>query len=504
MGVLADRTGVEAALERSAAGRRPTPIVLQETAAVSVRRHAFKHIRRMAVLVCTDALTLLALREIVHAARDAAALGTGTARVLEYLVPRGTVQGPQLFAALVLTLMVLGMYGTGDKRRPGPRIVLASFVALGPIFWNNLWTSLSPWVFESYLASATVAAAVLITERSVVDWAVRVARRLMGSRDRTLVVGPAEAARKAAGYGAVNRELGLEVVGFVDADEAPAADALGGPAELVGVINDRRIDTIILSGDLDGETFRSVLDIGIHAGCRILSVPRNTSNGLIVPEMVTYRGVPLIQLTNPGLQGDQLAIKRMLDLVVGTIGLVVLSPLFLVIAAAIRLESPGPVFFTQMRVGEGGRRFRMFKFRSMAARADGLKGGLRDDSVYGDPRLFKMARDPRVTRLGRFLRRSSLDELPQLINVVRGEMSLVGPRPPIPEEVALYEEHHYARFAMKPGMTGPWQVGGRNRVTDFDEVILLEQGYMRGWNIWKDLAILARTVPSVLRMEGAY
>jgi lipopolysaccharide/colanic/teichoic acid biosynthesis glycosyltransferase len=125
-------------------------------------------------------------------------------------------------------------------------------------------------------------------------------------------------------------------------------------------------------------------------------------------------------------------------------------------------------------------------------------------SIYEDSRLFKVRNDPRVTRIGAFLRRTSLDELPQLWNVLLGHMSLVGPRPPLPCEVALYEEHHYARLNMRPGMTGPWQASGRNRITDFEEVVRLESAYIRQWSIWKDLAILLKTVPVVLRMDGAH
>ncbi|HEU4990675.1 MAG TPA: sugar transferase [Gemmatimonadaceae bacterium] len=491
-------------MQPTLASSKPTPIVLQETAAVAVRMHAFRGLRRVLVLVTADALILLTLRVLLKVIRDDAALGSWAADFLRAIIPRGTVPMAQLFASLVLTLMILGMYGTGDKRRASGRIVLASFVALGPIFWNALWHAFDPAIVVAFLFTGAVVSATLVTERAALDLVVRRVRLLTGSRERTLVVGPAEAARKTVGFGAVNEELGLSVVGFVDASESPAPDALAGICGLVHVIRDQRVDTIILSGELAAEQFSDILDIGTRAGCRMLSVPRNTASGIVVPEMISYRGVPLIQLTNPGLTGQQLALKRAVDLLGSAIGLALLSPLFLVIAVGIKLESRGPVFFRQTRVGAGGRRFKIFKFRSMVATAEAQKAELFDESVYGDPRLFKMKNDPRVTRLGRFLRKSSLDELPQLINVLLGQMSLVGPRPPVPDEVALYEEHHYTRFAMKPGITGPWQVGGRNRVTDFEEVILLEQGYMSEWNILKDVGILLRTIPAVLQMDGAY
>jgi len=170
----------------------------------------------------------------------------------------------------------------------------------------------------------------------------------------------------------------------------------------------------------------------------------------------------------------------------------------------VKAASPGPMFFTQERVGQGGRKFRIIKFRTMVDGAEQRRDELLSRSLYSDGRLFKVPNDPRITPLGRWLRRTSIDELPQLVNVLRGEMSLVGPRPPLPSEVALYEEHHYARFDVKPGITGPWQVAGRNGVTSFEEVLGLERNYIRNWSVWADMRLLAATIPVVVRMRGAF
>jgi exopolysaccharide biosynthesis polyprenyl glycosylphosphotransferase len=224
------------------------------------------------------------------------------------------------------------------------------------------------------------------------------------------------------------------------------------------------------------------------------------------PEVVWRRGQPLVELRAVALRGQQLVLKRLLDLAGASLLLVLLWPTLLAIALAVRLDSRGPAVFGQRRLGRHGRLFRCFKFRSMHADAEQR---LRDDPALHAEYLrndFKLPedRDPRITRVGRFLRKTSLDELPQLWNVLRGDMSLVGPRPPLPCEVELYEEHHYTRFDMKPGMTGPWQVSGRNRITDFDEVLQLECSYLRQWSIWKDIEILVRTIPEVLKMKGAH
>jgi exopolysaccharide biosynthesis polyprenyl glycosylphosphotransferase len=261
---------------------------------------------------------------------------------------------------------------------------------------------------------------------------------------------------------------------------------------------------VIFTGHIDEHLFSELLVIADAAGCNVYTLARPATITGHVPQLVWLRGVPLVQLTRPGAQGQQLVVKRAVDLAVAAAGLVVLAPLLAVVACAVRLSSPGPVIFRQRRVGAGGRLFDILKFRSMVDGADAQRGELTAQSIYEDGRLFKLPLDPRVTGVGRFIRRTSLDELPQLWNVLRGEMSLVGPRPPLPSEVALYEEHHYSRFDMKPGITGPWQVNGRNRVTDFDEVIRLETAYLRRWMIWKDFAILLRTIPVVLRMDGAH
>jgi len=173
------------------------------------------------------------------------------------------------------------------------------------------------------------------------------------------------------------------------------------------------------------------------------------------------------------------------------------------VAIAVKLDSRGPVFFKQGRAGVGGKLFDIVKFRTMRVGAHEEREALQHLNEYPDERLFKIKVDPRVTRVGRFLRRTSLDELPQLFNVLRGEMSLVGPRPCLPEELTHYFERDMTRLFVVPGVTGPWQVSGRNEILDFDKVVRLELEYIQSWSIFTDLLILARTVPALFR-RGAY
>jgi exopolysaccharide biosynthesis polyprenyl glycosylphosphotransferase len=204
-----------------------------------------------------------------------------------------------------------------------------------------------------------------------------------------------------------------------------------------------------------------------------------------------------LQLNPVRLGIPQLAVKRTMDVLLTLFGLALIWPLLVAVAIAVKLDSSGPVLFRQTRIGVGGRRFGMIKFRTMVVGADGLKASLQHLNDYPDARLFKIKVDPRVTRLGKYLRKYSLDELPQLWNVVRGDMSLVGPRPCVPEEMEQYAQHHLERLTVVPGVTGPWQVNGRNNILDFEEVVRLDREYIQSWSLTKDVIILVRTIPTL-------
>lgn len=193
----------------------------------------------------------------------------------------------------------------------------------------------------------------------------------------------------------------------------------------------------------------------------------------------------------------QWALKRLIDIVGSLVGLILLSPLMLGVALAIRMETPGAVIYRQERIGFRGRRFYMYKFRSMRQDADQLFTQLAEQNETNGG-MFKMFNDPRVTRVGRFIRKYSIDELPQLYNVLKGDMSLVGPRPPIVRELAHYSGWHYFRFATLPGLTGLWQVSGRSRIQEFDTVVRLDCQYIANWNCWLDAELLLKTFRVVL------
>lgn len=193
-------------------------------------------------------------------------------------------------------------------------------------------------------------------------------------------------------------------------------------------------------------------------------------------------------------------LKRLLDIVGSIVGLLILSVVFIPIAIAILLDNPGPIFFTQERYGLHGRPFKIRKFRSMVVNADELKAIVENEAKG---LIFKNEQDPRVTRLGRFLRKSSLDELPQFWNVLVGEMSLVGTRPPTADEVIHYRDHHWQRLNVKPGLTGEWQVNGRSAIKDFEEIVDLDLRYQKLWNPIYDLIIIVKTIQVLLARTGA-
>lgn len=211
---------------------------------------------------------------------------------------------------------------------------------------------------------------------------------------------------------------------------------------------------------------------------------------------------PEIEAPASGLRGWRAWVKRAVDVVIAAAALLVLFPLMLAAALAIKLDSPGPAVFTQTRIGKGGRRFQLYKFRSMYQNAEDVRASLLHLNEAWGP-IFKIRSDPRITRIGGILRHSSIDELPQLINVLKGEMSLVGPRPPLPEEVAQYGRRATGRLSVTPGLTCLWQVGGRSNIP-FDQWVELDLEYIRNQSLWLDFKILVRTIPAVLSGKGAH
>ncbi len=262
-------------------------------------------------------------------------------------------------------------------------------------------------------------------------------------------------------------------------------------------------DEVIISGiDLGDEELLDLVEHAHRSGVKVRLAPTTTELLTQRAEYVPGQGVPLFELRPPVFAGLDWTVKRCFDIAVSGLIIAIASPAWLLAALAVKLDSPGPVFYRDRRVGLGEREFGMFKFRSMYTNASERQASLEQDNEASGP-LFKIKDDPRVTRIGRFMRRYSIDELPQVLNVLRGEMSLVGPRPlPLRDYVQL-EDWHRKRYLVLPGMTGLWQVSGRIELT-FDDLVRLDFYYLENWSIWLDISILAKTLPAVLARRGAY
>ncbi|MDQ7030920.1 MAG: sugar transferase [Ardenticatenia bacterium] len=325
---------------------------------------------------------------------------------------------------------------------------------------------------------------------------------------RLLIVGAGERGRTLMRHIVAHPELGYQIVGFVDDDPQRQQNigrirALGDTSCLPELVQQLNVDEVIIT--LPWQYHRKImriLDQCERENVRSRIVPDVFQLSLSHVYLDEIKGIPLIGTREPPLQGWNFAIKRMMDIAVAGALLVLLAPLMAIIALLIKLDSPGPVLFKQVRVGRYGRPFTLYKFRSMYADAEERLAELLPFNEADGP-LFKMRHDPRVTRVGRWLRRFSLDELPQLWNVLKGDMSLIGPRPALPQEVEQYEAWHRKRLEVPPGLTGLWQTSGRSDMP-FEEMCLLDIYYAERWSPWLDAIIFFKTIPAILFGRGAY
>ena len=298
---------------------------------------------------------------------------------------------------------------------------------------------------------------------------------------------------------------GHEVIGILPLqdDEKNNPEINGPPNDFAGVLRTHTIDEVVFA--LDGD--RNVNLSPYLKTCKKIGIPARILPALWQPgdkalSIEKCQDVPFLTIRVSNFNATGLLYKRMLDLVGGLVGTIAVFILYPFVAVAIKLDSPGPVFFKQKRMGSHGRIFNLYKFRTMYQDAEQKRQQLMAQNEMNGA-MFKMARDPRITRVGKWLRKTSLDEFPQFLNVLLGEMSLVGTRPPMIEEVEQYKPQHLKRISAKPGITGLWQVSGRNKITDFDEVVELDCKYLDHWRFVDDIKILLKTVLVVLQRKGA-
>ena len=391
------------------------------------------------------------------------------------------------------------LYGIINGTTTGIVIMVVLVFVSRPTFYSRL-------IF--FYAGALIVLLLSLSRLIKNMWLRHMRRRGVGVA-RAIIVGAGEVGRTVMRTIVAHANLGYDIVGFVDDDPLKGTTdigrfkGLGGLDNLPLLVQDEAIDEVIVT--LPWQYHRKIL--AIMAQCE-----RENVRARIVPDLFQMTlsrmsinemaGIPLISVKQVRISAFALLFKRAVDVAFALFVLVCAAPLMGLIALSIKLDSPGPVLFRQERMGKGGKPFTLYKFRSMAVGAEEQKELLRDLNEADGP-LFKIKGDPRITRLGRWLRRLSLDELPQFYNVLRGDMSLIGPRPPLAEEVAQYQPWHMRRLEIAPGITGLWQVSGRSELP-FDEMALLDIYYVEQWSPALDVKILLRTIPTVLFGDGAY
>jgi len=329
-----------------------------------------------------------------------------------------------------------------------------------------------------------------------------------------LIVGDGKRARSVSDMISANRQWGARIIGFIDADNAAKFNILplrrindipvvGNLEILPRLIKARRIDWVIFAAENNGlEHIRKAVDECHLMGIKTIQIADMPARPKIISKIVEFDDRLLIVSDPEPHASLSLALKNILDRILALAGLIVLSPLMVVIALSIKISSPGPVLFKQKRLGLHGRAFVLYKFRTMVRNADKLKKALLPINEMDGP-VFKIKNDPRVTPLGGFLRKTSLDELPQLFNVLKGDMSIVGPRPPLAGEVKRFEPWQRRKLSVKPGITCLWQISGRNQIK-FQEWMKMDLEYIDRWSLWLDFKIMARTIPAILTRRGAY
>ena len=409
--------------------------------------------------------------------------------------------------AAPITVLVFAQAGLYRQRelRPGAGRILSSLIVVALIVLAFGLGTGYDFATSGLIPTSVVMSAIAIgLLRAAYESASLELMRAIGIRRRVVLVGEGESlARLRRSLSAGGSGLTYEVVGAVAAEDVPGLRLLGSRAELQLVLDVVRPDEVILAeADFDERTVLEVVDQAHRQGIRVRLAPDTTELLVQRGEYVPAEGAPLFELRPPVLTGWDWTVKRGFDIVSSALVALLLLPLWLLVALAIKLDSRGPVFFVDRRVGVGEREFGMLKFRTMVAEAAALQPEL-EEANEAEGALFKIRDDPRVTRVGRLLRRLSLDEIPQIVNVLKGEMSLVGPRPLPLRDYRLLEDWHRRRYAVLPGMTGLWQISGRSGLT-FDDLVRLDFTYIENWSIWLDITIIARTIPAVITRRGAY
>jgi exopolysaccharide biosynthesis polyprenyl glycosylphosphotransferase len=410
--------------------------------------------------------------------------------------------------AYLVTVLLFARSGLYTKRaeRPGlARIVASLFQTMALVFAFAVVNGNEYSSYYIFYGSLFFAVAYVTTLRFVYERVTGALLRLAGYQRRTVLVGTGEHIEDVASALRDGSDTSINVIGFVSITPRPdnGIVSLGTLEHLPEVLEDHRVDEVVIADpDFPQQQAVELVDQCHQRGVRVRIAPSTMEILVHRAEFVPGQSVPLFELRPPVFEGVDFLLKRTFDVVGAVLLLFFLSPFFPAIAVAIKLSSRGSVFYPSLRPGIGGRSFACWKLRTMYRDADQRQADLESINEASGA-LFKIKDDPRMTPVGRMLRRFSLDELPQLWNVVRGEMSLVGPRPLPLRDYERLEDWHKKRYLVLPGITGLWQISGRSEL-DFDDLVRLDFLYLERWSVFLDLSILVKTVPAVFSRRGAF
>jgi len=463
-------------------------------------RHVARRLARLVFLLSADLLAVGAYALLVEASRFAFWTPPGYGVAVDQLLPTGSILAQGFPVVVMLTVAALGGYTVADPAHAITRRILAAALVVNLPAWAALWEGTAPLLAESdLLLTAGLALCLILAFRASRAVLRTVAPRRLRAARVLLVAGEREI-RRAYAHPVLSDARLYSIRGAFDPAELREPGAL---EVFCQSLRRSDADTVVLCcGPLGDEAFGVVVDAANAMGCDLVSLGRTREGSVARP---APRTPALTRLASPVSRTIQLFVKRGVDIVGACIGLLLAAPVLAILALAVRIESRGPVLFGHRRVGAWGRPFRCLKFRTMRVDAEQL---LRSDpAMYSEyvRNNYKLpdGRDPRITRVGRLLRKTSLDELPQLWNVLRGDMSLIGPRPVVPDELTEYGGQRRMLLSVKPGITGEWAITGRSAV-GYPRRAEIEIGYVRRWRLSADLSILWRTFPAVLTRRGAH
>lgn len=453
-------------------------------------------------LMILDALAILLGGYVAYILRHFLSEGHWNIKIELFLFSVGLV--------IITNNYIMSRVGLYSDRRPASyfNILISVFKAL---FIDFLILGAAIFMFKItyysrafFIFFASFSYLFIIIERFLVQiYLDKFARKRLHARN-LIIVGDEKRGKIVAK--ALEKQLswGHKILGRLTLEsETSSKDVIGQLKDLPEILRKLPVDEVIFAlGGQRNIKLSQYLDL-----CRKMGVEARILPALWSPESPslcaeTIQGIPFLTLGVTKINAAGLLYKRILDIIGGLVGTFLFLLMYPFVAIAIKLDSPGPVLFKQKRVGQHGRTFTLYKFRTMYVDAEERKKELMAQNIMQGP-MFKIENDPRITRVGRFLRKTSLDEFPQFINVLKGEMSLVGTRPPTLEEVEKYELWHWRRLTLKPGITGLWQISGRNKITDFDKIVELDCKYLENWKFRDDIKIILKTIWVVLKRKGA-